>query len=197
VLADPGEYTVTLSRRVNGKVKTVGEPRSFRVRSIREPALDSGAQEARVAFDREVADLGRKVSAAVAAVDELVEETGAIKEVLTRSTASPSLYATAQGIEERARRLRTRLSGHEERAEMGETQPVPISRRLNVAGFGNTQNAYGPTGTQRMSLDIAEEEFGEVRKALDELIDTDMAGLRESLDKAGVPWSPGRGIPPR
>jgi len=72
-----------------------------------------------------------------------------------------------------------------------------VSRRLNVAGFGNRSNAYGPTATQRMSLEIAENEFAEVKQALDQLIDVEMTGLRERLDAAGVPWSPGRGIPLR
>jgi len=197
VLAEPGEYSVTLARRVNGRVETVGEAQSFRVSSIREPVLEGPAQSERVRFDRRVAELGRAVSAAVAAAEELVEETGAIKDVLTRSTADPALYATAQDIEERARRLSVRLTGHGERAEMGDAQPVSISRRLNVAGFGNTKNAYGPTGTQRTSLEIAEAEFAEVKQALDQLLEVELAGLKERLNAAGVPWSPGRGVPLR
>ncbi len=78
---------------------------------------------------------------------------------------------------------------------MGDPGPAPISHRLTVASYGAKSSAYGPTATQRRSLEIADEEFAEVGRELDHLIDTEFRNLKNRLDAAGVPWTPGRGVP--
>jgi hypothetical protein len=78
---------------------------------------------------------------------------------------------------------------------MGDIGPVPISSRLGAAGFGARTTAYGPTSIQIRSLEIADEEFAEVGRTLDRLINTDLRAPMDKLDAAGVPWTPGRGIP--
>jgi len=78
---------------------------------------------------------------------------------------------------------------------MGDPGPVPIDRRLHAAGFGARATAHGPTATQSRSLQIADEDFAEVGPTLDRLIDTEFRALKEKLDAAGVPWTPGRGVP--
>ena len=119
----------------------------------------------------------------------------AIKEVTVRSTANARLYEEAHSISQRAQRLKDRLSGNLPRDMMGDPGPVPISERLHAAGYGARTSAYGPTATQRRSLEIADEEFAEVGRALDRLIDMEFRVLRNKLDAAGVPWTPGRGVP--
>jgi hypothetical protein len=47
----------------------------------------------------------------------------------------------------------------------------------------------------KRSLEIAIEEFAEVGQQLDRLIDSEFRDLRQKLDAAGVPWTPGRGVP--
>ena len=76
---------------------------------------------------------------------------------------------------------------------MGDPGGVSIGWRLGVAGFGNRTNAGGPTATMRESFDIARREFADVGLVVERLIETDFEQLKERLDAAGVPWSPGRG----
>ena len=78
---------------------------------------------------------------------------------------------------------------------MGDAGPVPVARRLNVAGRGARTQAHGPTVTQRRSLQIAEDEYAAVYRELDNLINGEFDALQEALEKAGVPWTPGRGLP--
>ena len=160
VLASPGTYTVELGRRVNGKLESLGQRQSFEVVSIREPVLPGSSQEERIAFSQRVDELNRANEGAVSAIDELVVATGAIKEALGNSTADPALYADTVSIEQRAKRLRDRLKQNTDRAQMGDPGPVSVDGRLSVAGYGARTSAYGPTATQRRSLEIAEEVFG-------------------------------------
>jgi hypothetical protein len=195
VLAAPGTYAVSLGRRVDGKLEDLGQSQRFDVVSIRDPVLPGSSQEDRVAFSRRVDEMKRAVQGSVSAIDELLVATGAIKESLQKSSANPDLYAETQAIEQRTRRLRDRLTPNQTREELGDPGLVSVGRRLQVAGYGARQSAYGPTATQRRSLDIAEAEFAEVYNSLEDLIAGEFNALQDKLDAAGVPWTPGRGLP--
>ena len=196
VLVEPGTYTVHLARRIDGSLENLDQMQTFAVKSIRQPTLPGSAQKDRVAFSRRVDELSRAVKGSVAAIDEVVIAVDAIKEATLQSTANASLYEEANSISQRARRLKNRLAADKAREFMGDTTgPVPISARLMAAGFGARSTAYGPTATQLRSLEIAHEEFAEVGRALDRLIDTELRALKNKLDAAGVPWTPGRGVP--
>jgi hypothetical protein len=195
VLAAPGSYSVTLSRRVDGRAEPVGKPQTFSVVSIRKPTLKGVPQTERVQFANRVDELDRAVRGSVSAIDELLVSTGAIKDVLARSTADASLYAQTQSVERRARLLRDRLIQNTLRDEMGDAGPVPVATRLNVAGRGARTQAYGPTRTASRSLEIAEAEYAAVYRELDTLINGEFNALQDALEKAEVPWTPGRGLP--
>ena len=195
VLVEPGTYTVHLNRRIDGKLQELNQAQSFEVNSIRQPTLQKATQNQRVAFSRRVDELRRVVSGSVAAIDELVASTDAIKEAVIQSTADAALYESAVSISQRAQQLRDRLTINQARERMSDLGPVPIDHRLGVAGYGMQTSAYGPTENHARSLEIANEEFLEVRPALDRLIDEEFQTLKEKLDSAGVPWTPGRDVP--
>jgi hypothetical protein len=193
VVVEPGRYSVSLARRIDGQVEEVGQTQSFDVVSIREPTLPGAAQADRVAFSRRADDLDRAVRGSVAAIDELVAAIKAIKTTLSRSTSYDELYREASTIGQRAQRLKDRLVQNAMRDEMGDTGPVPLQNRIDSASSGKYSSLYGPTATQRSSLAIAEADLGEIGPQVDTLVDVDFAALKRRLDEAGVPWTPGRG----
>jgi hypothetical protein len=71
---------------------------------------------------------------------------------------------------------------------------MPLTRRLWHARYAARQNAYGPTPEQRESLQIARDLYSDVKGELSNLYDVEYAALKEALNAAGVPWSPGRGV---
>ncbi len=194
VLVAPGRFSVTMAKRVDGVVTSLGNPQSFDVISIREPTLPGTTQEQRVVFENQADELRRAVDGTVKAIDEIALELDAIKEVLARSTADASLYEIANSIQQRVAIQRDRLSNNEARAIYKEFDEMPVESRLFHARFRSRMSAYGPTPEQRESLDIARSIYADARQQLSELFDVEYAGLKVALDAAGVPWSPGRGI---
>jgi len=194
VLVVPGTFEVSMHKRIDGVLTDLGFSQSFEVESIREPTLAGSTQEQRVVFEVQVDELGRAADGTISAIDEIVEELDAIKEVLERSTADGSLYEIANSIQQRAIMQRERLAGNETRDMFHELDEVPLGARLWHARFDPASNAYGPTPAQRESLTIGRDLYDTVRRELSELIDVEYAGLKVALDAAGVPWSPGRGI---
>ena len=51
------------------------------------------------------------------------------------------------------------------------------------------------TTTHERSYDIAAAAFEGVLRRLRTLVETDLARLYEAMEAAGVPWTPGRGVP--
>ena len=109
VLAAPGQYSVQLQRRIDGRLEPIGEPRPFTLRPVREPTLAGLPQAERVAFLRRADELKRAIAGTVKAIDELKVQTGAIKESLGNASAEPALYERTQRLEQQAQKLRDRL----------------------------------------------------------------------------------------
>ena len=61
--------------------------------------------------------------------------------------------------------------------------------------MGNMLSTYGPTPNHEKSLRLAQEALEGVKKELAQLVEVDLPALEEKLDAAGVPWTPGRGVP--
>jgi hypothetical protein len=194
VLAAPGGYRVAMYRRVDGAWQDMQQVQSFDVVSIREPTLPGSSQDERLAFDRQVDELRRASDGTVSALDEIVLELDAVKEALERSTADASLYTEANDIQQALKRERNRLVQHQTRQMYGVDAPMSVQSRLFHARYDPSANAFGPTRTQRNSLNIARDLYGNVHGALTQLVDERYASLKDALDRAGVPWTPGRGI---
>jgi hypothetical protein len=164
--------------------------------SIREPTLPGSPQDERLAFDRQVDELRRAAEGSLSAIDEIVLELDSVKEVLQSSNTDASLYTEANEIQQALKRERSRLVEQETQQVFGVGGPMSVQSRLFHARYDPSANAYGPTRTQRESLNIARDLYAGVHSALSGLVDGRYESLKDALDRAGVPWTPGRGIQP-
>jgi len=194
VLAAPGRYEVAMYERIDGELRDLDQRQSFDVVSIREPTLAGTSQQERVAFSRRVDEMRRAVNGTLRTIGDVLMQIDAIRETLQNSTADMALYAEADALRKRIVGERDHLSGNETLGEYAVNRPMPIMARLAHAAYGPTTTAHGPTATQRDSLSIAESEYRDVGSALDRLIDGEYQALLEKLNRAGVPWTPGRGV---
>ncbi len=195
VLAPPGTYSISLAQRVDSAVTELGEPQTFEVVRLSQTTLPGMEPAATAAFLRQVAELQRAASGAVALADETAERLAAIRQALTRSTVS--LEAEVTALESRLADLRLALAGDAQQGRMGVSQPPSIQGRLGTVMLGNRFSTYGPTPHHRRGYDIAVEQLAEVRQALNALVTFDLEVLEDKLEAAGVPWTPGRRVPGR
>jgi photosystem II stability/assembly factor-like uncharacterized protein len=194
-LAAPGEYTVSLATRVNGVLKETGQQTGIKVNMMRQNSLASADPAEVVAFSLRLDKLIREGAGANAAMKALLTELDAIKQTLLRSGTEGELRATARGLELEVMDLQLKLSGDPARDLAGDPGPVSVNRRVNVAQMGTSFSTYGPAPMHERSLEIGEQEFIAIKAALDRVFNTDMPALRKAMDEAGVPWTPGRGVP--
>jgi hypothetical protein len=196
-LAPPGTYRVSLAQRIDGKLTELGLEQTFSVKPLRERGLPGAAPTEVTEFATQLDDLSRRVSGANAAIGELLTESGAIKETLMRSGAPAALRDKARSIELELLGLQQIINGDPSRALYGDEGPVSVNARVNAAMMGVFRSTYGPTPTHREALEIAERKFGVAETALREIVEQRMPELRLELDRSGVPWTPGRGVPDR
>ena len=72
--------------------------------------------------------------------------------------------------------------------------PGIVGRVQTVVG-GQWSNTSAPTANQRRNLEIGAREFEAVIDDLTELVEGSLPALEDRLEEAGVPWTPGRGVP--
>ncbi len=192
----PGTYTVELAKRIDGVVTTLTEPQSFDVVRMREGALDGAEPAETVAFWKRLSDMQRKVSAANQLIGDARDKLDALATALARSTApAGELDAEIHAIEQRLYAIEEQLQGKQSLSELNEPQGPTISDRMFVAMIGTGRSTYGPTPTHERSLEIAEEQFSEVRSELNGLVQRRIPALEEALLEAGAPWTPGAPVP--
>lgn len=197
VLVAPGTFSVQMQIREDGDVSVIGDPQSFEVTSIRpDPVLPGSTQEQRVIFESQVAELSRAANGTGTAINEVIQELDAVKATLTRSLTDGSLYELANSIQQNLTIQRDRLRGNAKRMDYKDEGEMTVSARLWHAGFEFSLGAYGPTPEQRDSLRIGRALYDEIVAQLDQLVNEEYAGLKEAMDTARVPWTPGRSIQP-
>ncbi len=195
VLVVPGTFSVQMQVRQDGVSTDLGDAQSFNVVSVRpDPVLPGSTQEQRAIFETQVAELSRASQGTNAAVLKVIEELDAVKDTLERSLTDGSLYELANSIQQNLKIQSDRLTGNQKRAEYKDEAEMSVGARLFHAGFYG--GAYGPTPEQRESLRIGRALYDDIVSELNDLVNVEYAGLKEAMDTARVPWTPGRGVQP-
>jgi photosystem II stability/assembly factor-like uncharacterized protein len=192
----PGTYTVTLETRVDGVVTALAGPDRFEVRVLGTPSLPEADREEKLAFQRETGRLQRAVLGAARAATDAAERLELIKHaVQVTPGVDPGLRAEVRAMELELTDLRELLNGDRTRTRRSEPGMPGIVGRVQTVVGGQWSNTSTPTGTQRDQLELASDLFGAMVEDLRQLVDVDLPELEERLEEAGVPWTPGRGVP--
>ena len=195
VLVVPGRYSVSMQKRVDGTLVDLGQAQSFDVVSIRpDPVFAGSSQEQRVVFESQLEELIRAASGSASAVDAVIGELDAVKATLKRARTDGSLYQRAHALQKQLRDAREVLTGNELRDFYNDLPIMTVQARLWHARFDPSSSAHGPTPAQEESYRLARKLYDETVAELTRLVDSEYAGLKEAMDAARVPWTPGRGL---
>jgi photosystem II stability/assembly factor-like uncharacterized protein len=188
----PGQYAVTLAKRVDGVVTTIGDPQTFAV----EP-LDSNASPRSptvVAFQQKTAQLQRALLGANAAVTETMGRIQLLKRAIQETpTSDDKLGTEVRRIETQLRTIQRTLAGDPTLSRRQESSPPSLLNRVNgIANSLWSNTMEDATATQKRQYDIAAGELGGVLEKLRTLIDQDLKRVEDQAETAGVPWTSGR-----
>lgn len=196
VMAGPGEYTVTLSKEIDGTITDLSGPMAFTVERLYDGALD-GADDGEVAaFWQELAGLQRSVSAASVAFRNALKKVETMRTALSRTPEAPGdLDTSLHQLRETLMDLDERLNGNRAKRQIGEKGTPTIRGRLGFAMSAVRMSTYGPTQNTRDTFEIAKREFAEIKTALENILDRKIPVIEKALMEAGAPWMEGQPIP--
>jgi hypothetical protein len=181
---------VSLARRVDGQLTSLGEPRTFTAEVLGTSSLPPADRDALLAFQQKAGRLQRAVIGAVKAVDEAGTRLDHLKQALEDTPAAEAALAReARGLESRRKDLEVALTGDAVVAGYQEPTPMSIVARARSTVSWNSTSA--PTGTQKRAYEIASEQFETALAELRSLVG-DLEALEARAEAAGAPWTPGR-----
>jgi hypothetical protein len=195
-MALPGDYTVSLSRRVDGVVTELAGPTPFRIAPMGEPAIPPQDRAAVLEFQRETGRLLRAVSGTQRASAAAMQRVQAMKTAVGRwPEATEQLREDVRAMELRLMDLQEILNGSRTRASRSAPEMPGIVSRVNQVVGGHWRGMHGPTNTHREQYRIAYGLFSDLYPDMRQLIETDLPALEARLEAVGAPWTTGRSLP--
>jgi photosystem II stability/assembly factor-like uncharacterized protein len=192
----PGEYTVTLSKEVEGIATDLSVPMKFKVERMYKGALEGATPEVTAAFWKETERLNKSVSAATKTLNATLTKIDLMQKALERTPAAPGeLDQQLYNLKKDLFIIDEKMNGNRSKNEVGEKNNPTISSRLSMAKYGTFGSTYGPTETLKRNLEIAGSEFVELRKELDNILNVKLHAFEKALIDAGAPWVVGQPIP--
>ncbi len=195
-LVVPGNFSLTISKRIDGEETTLVGPAPFLVESLGMPSIPTADRDAVLAFQRQTGRLQRAVMGANAVAGEAANRISFIKRTIeVTPNLGNELRQEARQLEIRLMDIRERFNGDRTLPRRSEAAPPGILSRISNVVGGHWSSTHGPTSTHRRSYEIAAAEFSVVLDNLRTLVEVDLKTLEDKLETAGAPWTPGRPIP--
>lgn len=190
----PGSYMVSISLVEEGKVQSLTEPAAFQTEALAQKTIPTKDLDGLIAFQNEVSDLGREVYGAYQYTSELVDKLDILKRAaLETPSETQTILEEIYSIEKDLDELVFELRGTRSKASAEEVPPeqVAVLDRMNYLMRRQWSSTADPTETEKMNLNILNEEFPELVDNLT-AIDQQITEIENRLDAIGSPWIPGR-----
>ena len=194
-MVTPGDYTVSISKRINGVVTQLAEPQTFTVKPIGDSPEAAEDRNAVLAFQQETAATARAVTSAQAASGELRNRLAHLKKSVEALTAPNGDHrARIQALEATLDEADMAMLGDRTVSSRNEPAPWSITARVGeIRGWG-WQHQSPITGSNEEALALAQQEFTAALEQLRE-VETGLTALEDDLERLGAPYTPGRGVP--
>lgn len=187
----PGTYMISLSKNVRGEITDLAGPVEFNVVPLNNTAIPVSDQRRKeiVEFQKKAAAFSVKVQGTLFAINEMVSSVESIRQVLfTTPGSDPELMNRATGLKKELDEVLLVFNGDRTISRRNENPPTSLMNR--VRNMSSRSFNY-LTQTSIDAYDIVQEEFAPVYAKVKK-ISTDLEILESDLEKADIPWTPGR-----
>lgn len=195
VMVTPGNYTVTLVKRMDGADTVLQGPESFTVQPLFEDtALPRKSYQEINSFRDAAFAFQQDLTATNIALSTSQRTVGAMLRALDKaSTPSSDLYSRLKATQNTLLDIEKELSGDPLKGEIGERSDPSASDGGSI-GWRALGNTYGPTEEHQGLLNRVESQLQKVKAQLQPIINATLPSLENDLKKAGAPWIEGQGL---
>lgn len=194
VLATPGTYTVTLSKRIDGKVTNLGEPQEFEVIPLKKGTLEGSSYAEQKSFIESHHAFQQKLSSTSSTLAEQLIVIDAMKRAADKAVnPTDNLYTMIHDTKHKLLALDKELNGDRTKAEIGEnSHPTPYDGFY--IGIMASQNTYGPTENHKSTIQRSKNQLNSIMSKLDVIIKNELKAIKNELKSSGAPWIEGQGL---
>ncbi|MCI5043842.1 MAG: hypothetical protein MRY72_04015 [Aquisalinus sp.] len=195
LMVAPGEYSVELVKRQDGKNTTLVEAQPFSVEQLRKGTLQGGEPADVAEFWARLEDLQRRVSATNSVMTEVEDQLAMLRIAMKRSSADTDMYERWSVMKKQVDDAKTMLRGNAARNAISERQEATISDRMFHVMIGVGNSTYGPTPTHLEAINWADEALADVSSSLSNLRNETLPQFEQDLNELGAPYVVGGTIP--
>ena len=192
-LVEPGTYTVDMHLYKEGNITHLAGPVELEVKALNNTVMPAADREAKVKFQREVAQLSAELSELQRVMGEVNNKMRHIKEAIKLAESDGGdMMAKVVDIEKKMQNVSTMLYGDNVKRRLDIEQPATPGGRMGWIVYEQKYSTSAPTKTHMDSYKIAKEEFGPIKDMMMNIVNVDMSALESMLESAGAPYTPGR-----
>ena len=190
----PGTYTVSLSLTVAGKTKDVAEPVSFKVVPLNNVTLPADNLAGVNEFYKKAIALSRKMRETQAYGEDLQKRVNYARQALYQFNQPAELQQKAKSLSDEMDNLLLKFTGQLKGASNEETPPMAVPLNWRIGGLAREyrQSTSAPTETMQANYRIVTEELPPILDRFRQIGTSDLKALEDAMDKAGIPYTPGR-----
>lgn len=194
-LVTPGVYTVTLSKRVEGLITELDDPRDFTVIPLDTGVLEGVINDTIDLFREKFQIFQQDLSATNSILSKKLLLVDAMKRAFDKSiNQTHDLSNRIHQARGQLLDIEKVLNGNKTKGEIGErSNPTPENAQL-IGRVALRPNTYGPTANHRAAFARAEKQLDEIKTKLVELTENVLPAIEKDLKKAGAPWIEGQGL---
>lgn len=192
-LAAPGNYTVSMSKYVEGVFTEIVGEEKFVVKALPGTTLPATDRPALVAWQRQAAELQRSIQGTSDILRNANQKVKYLKEAVF-SVAEPNqnFVKDILDLENKLRGLQDKLFGDRVTNQLDIDKEPSINSRLFNAIYSGYSSTSEPTTTMKNQLQWAGEEYETMNAELKQVIEKDIPAIEKKLEDAGAPYTPGR-----
>jgi hypothetical protein len=195
VMVTPGDYSVALSKLVDGQLKQVGGPKSFKVVPLSEGALKGASYEEIDAFREAYHAFKQDLKATSTVLKESYLKVAAMQRALEKATSpSADLVQKLHAARTMLQEMDSKVNGNPAKNEIGErNEPSPNSGN-SIGRRALTSSTYGPTANHKAAFGAAQTMLKGIKTELNGFVKSQLPSLEAELKAAGAPWIEGQGL---
>ena len=185
--AVPGEYSVTLSKVLDGVWTDLAGPKKFQVVPLMEGHLPGKSHAEIASFRTEYQTFQQDLSKTNILLSRCKKTVKAMNRSLTNAeNPSSELIRSIHALSTDINAVDLEMNGSKAKAQVGEKNP-PKPGDGNFVGIMALRTTYGPTGNQINAFNRAKEQLMGISKRLNKLSQEDIPQLIGTLKAAGAP----------
>ena len=186
-MAEPGTYSVSMYKRIDGVLTDLNQKQSFEVERIRKNTLTNPLASEHKEYYKSIAALTKKVRTYEHKFDKASKRVEAYLKNLNyiadeRMALTEKVYELRTTMNE----LKREIGGSPSKAEVGEKDNVSLNSRLYNARGGWYPNSYGPTELHMESFKMANKLYERIKPKVDAFLEK-VSSVGKEFEAAGSP----------